>query len=105
MPARPLPSDPAFLRQLAEELRRWIEFWQPVIDEIRWTGHRPSPAGPRPMLTLAAPYLGLPFNPADPLNTTRDAWVRKFSDPAVGELSGVVALAIALLDDVLRAIE
>src|SRR4051794_23583259 len=91
MPGRPLPPDPADLRPIRDELRRFIEFWHPVVDEIRGTGRRSTPRGPRPMLILAAPYLDLSLDPADPFQPR--------------DIVFLVARAVALLNEVLRAIE
>jgi hypothetical protein len=104
MHRKQLPSDPAALLRLADELKTVLDFWRPVADEIRATGRRPSPPHPRPMLTLAAGYLGLPFNPADPTGQAEHAFNARLLDPAVGDLSLTLGQALLLLDDVLAAL-
>src|SRR4051812_35791072 len=94
MPGEPLPNDPADLRAIRDELVEFLRCWQPVVDAILASGRRPRlpRSHPRRTLFLAAPYLDLSLDPSAPFDSPRD-------------ITFLFPRALALLDDVRRAIE
>jgi hypothetical protein len=101
MHRNPLPHDRTVLLAMVEELTEFINDWQPVVEEIKATGRRPSADGRR-RLTLSARYFGFPRDPSDTMGEGEWRWREAHTDPEVGDISYAVSMAKSLLDDVLR---